>query len=493
MANAFYLLCLIGGLIGARNWKHGLVIAMILDCARDPVRKLVPGEPTTITYAVGLVWAGLMLNMLVSQRKRLMEIRQRFLWIDQVVILLLCSLVPGALMSLSLHKFGPVLALVGFVSYSVPLLGILVGICYTFDLAAFRRLLQVYIFVNSLFFIGSLAELLNWGWPGLGGLSGFHWIRYTSNDIVTLYSGFFRSPDIAGFHAANVMIASIMLLLNRGDKPRLERRMNPVWLFTASWSFVPLLLCGRRKMLVIPVVFVVTYLCYLNLFSRRDVRRVAAYIASVVAIGAVPLILLGNRSTVDSHQAYYASTLSDLAPRLRDNVAGSVVGTLQQSGVMGGGLGVATQGAHYFSSDQALNAWQEDGVSRLFMELGIPGVIMIGLAGIILIRRLGAEARKGGYAPLVELRAMMFAMSAGNLASFVASHQHFSSDPANTLWVLIFFGMFMGALAINLPANFNSAATAQPSQVPPPAMRPVGHFPGDAALSTGQPVGRAIE
>lgn len=466
---------------------------MILDCVRDPVRKLVPGEPNTITYAVSLVWAGLMLNMLVSQRKRLMEIRRRFMWVDQVAILLLCSLVPGALMSLSLHRFGAVLALVGFVSYSVPLLGILVGICYSFDLAAFRRLLQIYILVNSLFFVGSLAELLNWNLPGLGGLNGFIWIRYVSNDIVTLYSGFFRSPDIAGFHAANVMIASIMLLLNRGDKPRLERRMNPVWLFTASWSFVPLLLCGRRKMLVIPVVFVVTYLCYLNLFSRRDVRRVAAYIASVVAIGAVPLVLLGDRPTVDSHQAYYASTLNDLAPRLRDNVAGSVVGTLQQSGVMGGGLGVATQGAHYFSGGKGLNAWQEDGVSRLFMELGIPGVIMISIAAIILLRRLGAEARKGGYAPLVELRAMMFAMSAGNLASFVASHQHFSSDPANTLWVLIFFGMFIGALAIDLPANFNAAATAEPGYVPLPPVRPMGRLPGFAGSLSGRPSSQAFE
>ncbi|MCS7471461.1 hypothetical protein NZK35_32845 [Stieleria sp. ICT_E10.1] len=359
------------------------------------------------------------------------------------------GLIPGAVLSLALYQNGILLAGLGFISYAAPLLGIALGAALAFELRYLKRLLEIYVIVNSIALIGSVAEYLMWDWPALGGLKGFEWIRHMPGVIVRLISGFFRSPDIAGFHAANTMMVSAVLLLNRGDKVGLRRRINPLWLSTAIWSAVPLLLCGRRKMLIMPVIFIIAYLMYIQLAARRSVAQVLGYIILIVMIGAIPLAIYRDEEGLEDHQAYYATTISDVAPRLKDNVAGSVIGTLKQSGLMGSGLGVATQGAQHFAVEARYGVWQEDGVSRLFKELGVPGVVLISIAIWMVLRHCRREIRRQRYLPLIELQALVFALVMANVASFVASHQHFSGDPANALWVLLFGGVFVGTLALD--------------------------------------------
>ena len=424
------------------------MIAIVLDCFRDPIRKMSEGEPTLLTYCVCAVWGAAFVNLFFGGNDGIRRVRTLFPWIERAMTWYLLALLPGAVLSLALYQNGVLLAGLGFASYAAPLLGIALGVALAYELKFLKRLLQVYVIVNSIAFVGSIAEYLSWNWPGLGGLEGFEWIRHMPGVIVRLISGFFRSPDIAGFHAANTMMVSAMLLLNRGDRPGLRRRIDFAWLATATWSAVPLLLCGRRKMLIMPIVFVISYLLYLQLAGRRNVARILGYVVLLVAIGAVPLALYKDEEGLEDHQAYYATTISDVAPRLKDNVAGSVAGTLEQSGLMGSGLGVATQGAQHFAMEARRDVWQEDGLSRLFKELGVPGVVLMLIAFWMVVTNCRKNVRRQRFLPAIELQALVFALVTANGASFIASHQHFSGDPANALWVLLFVGVFIGLLAL---------------------------------------------
>ncbi|MEO1617957.1 MAG: hypothetical protein AAFV88_19035 [Planctomycetota bacterium] len=444
----FYILVGIGSLVAITDWRAGLMIAIVLDCFRDPVRKLSDGEPTLLTYCVCAIWGAAAVNVMFGGDRGLRQIRQRFPWIERAVILYIAGLLPGAALSLALYQNGVLLAGLGFVSYAAPLLGLVLGAVLATQLMTLKKLLQIYVLVNSVMLIGSVAEWLQWDWPALGGLEGFEWIRHMPGVIVRLISGFFRSPDIAGFHAANVLMVSTILLMNRGDKPGMVRSINPLWMSTAVWSVVPLMLCGRRKMLIMPVIFVVAYLLYLQVAAKQSIVRMVGYLCLLLAIGAIPLALYRDEEGFEDHQTYYATTISDVAPRLKENVAGGVLGTVKQSGVMGSGLGVATQGAQHFAIEARRDVWQEDGISRLFKELGIPGVVLILSAMIVLFRNCARQVRQHSFLPLIEIQAFTFALLLANFASFVASHQHFSGDPANALWALLFAGLFIGTLSL---------------------------------------------
>ena len=444
----YYIVVGLGALVALTDWRAGLLIAIVLDCIRDPVRKLADGEPTLATYCVCAIWGAASVNLLFRGDQGLRQIRKRFPWLERAMTWYLLGLLPGAVLSLAIYQNGVLLAGLGFLSYAAPLLGIALGVALAFRMKSLKTLLQVYVIINSIALIGSIAEWLQWDWPGLGGLQGFEWIRHMPGVIVRLISGFFRSPDIAGFHAANVLMVSTILLMNRGDKPRFRRSISPLWMSTAIWSVVPLLLCGRRKMLIMPVIFLIGYLLYIQIAARHNVMRILGYVILLIAIGAVPLSVYRDEEAIEDHQAYYATTISDVAPRLKDNVADSVVGTLRQSGIMGSGLGVATQGAQHFAIEARRDVWQEDGISRLFKELGVPGVFLIGCAILIVLKNGRIQIRQQRYLPLIEIQAFAFALLMANLASFVASHQHFSGDPANALWVLLFAGVFVGSLAL---------------------------------------------
>ena len=101
-------------------------------------------------------------------------------------------------------------------------------------------------------------------------------------------------------------------------------------------------------------------------------------------------------------------------------------------------------------------------MSRLFKELGVPGVVLMAIAGWMVLQNSRKHIRKQSFVPLVELQAMVFALAMSNLASFVVSHQHFSGDPANALWVLLFGGVFVGSLALPPPVKRGIARPTQP-------------------------------
>jgi hypothetical protein len=91
-------------------------------------------------------------------------------------------------------------------------------------------------------------------------------------------------------------------------------------------------------------------------------------------------------------------------------------------------------------------SWQEDGGSRLFKELGIPGVLLVAVAGIFFFLAISQSLKLiPVWHPAQSLQICLVSVVAANLASFLISHQQYSGDPMTCLFVVFLVGAALGA------------------------------------------------
>jgi hypothetical protein len=91
-----------------------------------------------------------------------------------------------------------------------------------------------------------------------------------------------------------------------------------------------------------------------------------------------------------------------------------------------------------------IKAWQEDGVSRVFAEMGVFGALLVLCA---LIQGLKACRRALNMVPplhpIGELQIGLAGIVSASAASFVISHQAFSGDPCSMLFVAFLLGVML--------------------------------------------------
>jgi hypothetical protein len=460
-------LLVVCSLVALANWRHGIFLSVIVDALRDPIRKLTPDQPVWMSQGIVLVWAVILFSCLTRNGRTFRDIRVMFPRLRDGAIFFITALIPGAILSFILYQNGWFLVLIGGMSYVGPLLGLYVGICFAENTRDIVRLMQMYVVINSVVLVGSLAEQLGWDWPGLGGLLGMVWIRHMPGVLVRMVSGFYRSPDIAGLHAAHVVVFSILLAIPKSRRDMLR----PHWFVSAIWGIFTLFVAGRRKMFAIPVVFLLVWVYFEFSRRQRSSKNLLAFISlAVVVVGGGMIYFVQGDEQLEHHQVYMSTTIFEMAPKFYDNSLMSSVVTVSQSGILGSGLGVATQGAQYAGVERT-QVWQEDGLSRLFKELGVPGVFLLIVAAVQFFRSL----RQAFKIPLQD-PARVLLQNAGisiflaNLACFVVSHQHISGDVTNGIMPLLFLGSVFGHVIGNerrlssIPTLVNGA-NASPSSM----------------------------
>ncbi len=441
MEYAYLGLIAITGVVALTNWRFALYLCLAVDLIRDPVRKLAEGQPVWITVAGTLPWLAVMLAAFSQERIELRMLFQRYPRIKWALGLFVVALIPGFLLSCVSYHSGYILAIIGAVSYLGPFVGLALGYLFIDNERTVIRFFVIYILLNSLMMVGTPLEFLNVDVPGLGGIR-MDWIRYREGYVVDLISGFYRSPDVMGLHAAHIMMFG--LILASRSKPALAVG----WLSLVMWGCVCVLLCGRRKMIAIPLVFLVTYLALSYCHgSAKRVRTLAGIVMAAILAGGV-LMLSDTDDQWTEYAEYASTTLIELPDRLNDNVVGGVVESVRQSGILGAGLGTGTQGRHYAGVETGSGAggWQEDGLGRLILEVGIPGFILFLVAGIYVAlsfrQALNLVPRES---QVRDLQLLLLGVVAGDLASFVVAHQHFSGDPVSALIVTLIGGAVLGA------------------------------------------------
>ena len=423
------------------RWRQALYAAVFLEAVRDPVRKLSDSETILITLSGAGLWLLISVVAVAAEWNEFARMFRRYRQLRAMLVALVVAIVPASLVSIQLYQGGYKLVLVGAVSYLAPIFGVGLGYLFAESEKTLDRLLTVYVATNAVLLVGVPLEFLGFDLPGLGGLQGAEWVRYHDDKIIDLIGGFYRSPDIMGLHASHVAMFSMLLMLRDGRRAKLP------WALLATWAVVCLLLCGRRKMIVLPLVFAAAYLVIGLVRRTGRANGLIAYglIAGLLAGAAV----LGTAEEVESSEyvEYAGSTFTEGVGRVNDSVIRNSIGTMRQVGLIGGGLGTATQGRYYLNVETGRDArgWQEDGVSRVIMEFGVPGAIMLVVAAANFLLAMWAAVRLVGRRTGVQhYQIALVAVVLANAASFVISHQQYSGDPASALFAAMAAGMVLG-------------------------------------------------
>jgi hypothetical protein len=236
-----------------------------------------------------------------------------------------------------------------------------------------------------------------------------------------MITGFFRSPDLMGWHAALLVMFSIVMSF---------RAKTPVekigWIIFIVWGGINLLISGRNKMIFMPAIFMAV-VGLLNLYKGGTGKTMQYALVGLVSMGL--LLAVTSRLDVDNEFLLYTQRgASDAPERLAAGGLGSVLTTYRQSGFFGEGLGSASTGARH-GGKGAIKTWQESGPSKLMVELGVTGFLASIAFVIALLRSYWMLFRMvPSNAQELQLYIGFLGIAVANSASYAISHQAFG-DP----------------------------------------------------------------
>ncbi len=460
---ATYLLLAIVALCAFRSmagWRTGLLLVIVIAAIQDPFRKLIPGAPTWASLSTFPVFAMVIFVSASKTRGWWTEFRKFNPNVAQSLRGLMLLSLPAAVISASYSSGSWQLTILGAVSYSWIFLAMIVGFHYPRRLQDLRKLLMVYCLAHGVMLSGGIFQFLGWfpGWRILGDDAiGFKWLRQIYGYDIHIISGFYRSGDVMGWHAAAVSLMSLLLAwTGRGTR-------RYFWVFLSAFAIGALMLCGRRKMVYLIPVFAIG-LIWLYWQAGR-----AARVWAVVGLLAVPFAsvwigtdLLGEGS---AQIHYYSTGRDESLDQIQDHGFTELGETYDQVGFFGAGLGTATPGSHNIHVDRP-HTWQEGGATRVLVELGVPGAVgfLAVMVTILLSLWRVTKAQLRARTPQGHYAAGLVSFFLANVGSLVVSGQ-ILADP----FIASFLGFMIGlTLSLERPqlAAIPANALAQPAVAP---------------------------
>jgi hypothetical protein len=434
------------------EWSLGPLLCLATAIVQDPLRKLTPAHPVLFVGFVGVVFGAMCLGALI--RGVPLNLKSSFGRYRQLALpfsLFLLLVVVEALNSYIRFE-NPMITLIGLLTYLLPLLSIVCSYQWVVRQGQFRinQFMNWYIVCIGLALITVYLEYSGYRWPVLGSV-GPKLIIYDniSGIILPSFSGIFRAPEIAAWHA---MTAGCFVLLSIT-----RRRITVTRLLTtvivAALLIALGLLTGRRKIAIEFAVFVSTYVVLWAIFERG--------VGKLVNVAVVGAALAGY--------AWLAGALQDGVPRLNDRDASNYGHYLQHTenafgevpsrfvelgiapvmwaydsfGLFGAGLGVGSQGTQYFGGGGRIVGAAEGGLGKIVLELGVPGLFVMGWIAIVLYRYLWQIMRTASrHSPTISR------LSFGLVSFLVANAAGFSvaTQAYGDLFVLLILSWTLGFL-----------------------------------------------
>jgi hypothetical protein len=460
MALAVYL-ALIGlaTLFALVDWRRAWLFVIICGVVQDPVRKLTPGSPVWISFLVIILYGAI----IIGARRELLadgrDFARRFPTISTSLMMVFITLCVAAMNGIVTYGVAlwkvPLLSLI---TYCVPLLAAAFGYTWLRREEGMYAYLRIYAWVTAIALIGTFLEYLRVESPifGLVAYQG-DYIRHLPGIQIRLLSGIYRSPDVMAWHAAMLTSIAIAFALRHGFG-----RAMLLWSGVAAWGFFNCMVAGRRKAIYFVVVFVAVFLW-------RSLKRVRAAQALAVVSLLLLLALVVRQLAQDDETSIYArgalTTQSEIAQRLQ----GGIFETFSQFGLMGAGLGTATQGVYHLLGNRAIVGWQEGGLGKLAVELGLPGILALLVLGWFMIRlllRLTAIADVPGSSHF--LRALLFALTVANATGFIVSAQAYT-DAVLALMTGFLGGCLFATATLDERAARSAESEAEEAPVVSPA------------------------
>jgi hypothetical protein len=433
----FVLFIIVGVFVTIMDWRRGLFMMVIIAALQDPIRKLMPGTPSYFVLAGTPIWAAIIVIAFTKVPHLWMRFKGSHRQLALSMKILVIAMIPAALLSASYGTNSWRFTLLGFFSYGGLLLGWLIGFVYARDEKDITRLMAFYCLVTSVMLLGTHIQYLGLAsaWPAIGTEAlGMEWVRYTDFGPVNLYAGFYRSPDVMGWHA--VMAAMFSSLLAFREKK--SRRI--FWFIVAAWAIGAAMLCGRRKMILMLPLF---GLIFSWIYWRARSTTKAAFIVGMLALIFVAGYTVYNVTSADEGiEQYYVHYFWNAPARVKSHGIDSVLETYRQFGFFGAGLGFAVQGSQNVEGDKP-RVWQEGGLEKVLVELGVPGFLSFIFLAAALVRALLKVVfdQLSPGLPEFPIFAGLAAIVLANACSFVASHQIFGD-----FFILVFFSFLTGVL-----------------------------------------------
>lgn len=421
--------------------RYSLMAMLVIGFSQDPFRKLVAGEPIIFIVMVGVVFGVMFLKTL--NVVGLSRSAQPFIaWSDDVRKPLVFFLM--VLVLQFFHSFlrwgNPIVSLIGMISYLSPFLAIIVGYYAIDRMADIRRFMKIYVLIGLL-----LAITVAMSFSGIE-FSIFREVGsglkiYDQGTVLRSYSGFMRTGEIAAWHLATSACFLIILYVTSSRKPPVLMVAALVILFMLAITFT-----GRRKMLMLVTLFSFSYL--LGYLYYRKTLAIAYFLSGVsglflVWVAVQTLFPEGYSSDVQNYLARSSSVYSDASGRFLKLGLKPVSWALERVGLLGGGLGIASQGVQFFQNTNIAGGSGEGGLGKVMVELGLPGLLATAwlmLAFARYINKALALSAQHFVSPYVMPLILGFSVLLGvNVLTFTVATQVYGD-----IFILLMLGMMSG-------------------------------------------------
>jgi len=375
--------------LSAFQWRFTLTGVLLIGFTQDVFRKLVVGEPRIFVVMVGVVFAIGLLSLL--SRKGSVGLTEPFLkWTSDLRLPLTLFIVLLAVQFFhSLFRFGsPVLGIIGLLSYGAPFLAVVLGYYWANNLHQVRQFFKVYVSIGIFVALSVALSFQGYEW-GIFKEVGAGLKIYDMGTVLMSHAGIMRTGEIAAWHIATTACLLLVLFFT-------ERRNRSTLLLAVfiTLLMIAIFLTGRRKMFMLFSLFFVFYI-----FGSAYFRRGLA-IGYVIAGGGIMLVgwLVvevifpgGYGESVNNYIARGTTVYSAATDRFVHLGINPIFWAYNRVGLFGGGLGVGSQGAGYYSSIAIAGGSSEGGLGKIMVELGLLGLIImawLGLNGLRYVYRI---------------------------------------------------------------------------------------------------------
>ena len=472
------------------DWRKGLFAMIIVAFLQDPARKLELDRPVYFTLLVGVVFATAYLRAQVNTRFVPAQIPgwKHFLRTPFIVLLVLLA-AQGANALVVYGK--PVIVAIGALSYLAPLPALFAG--YHFALKRGQTGIErwlIWYLVAALIVLPSIAlEYAGIDWQILGDVGeGFQ--MFQEDAVLIAHSGFLRASETAAWHTATAVC--VLLLLSSMRRISMKRIVAVVGIIVALLAIG--ILTGRRKIFVEIAIFISIYVSLLAFFGKGGAKlAVGAIVGGLFSFVFVTWVVDDQASfragPDDVRYQRYAERTATVGYDMADRFVGlglePVQWAIQGHGWLGGGLGVASQGAQHFGGGaDVFGGAGEGGLGKITAELGVPGLaiaLWFGFASL----RYGWHVLKfvsERSTTVARLAYGLVAFLVANLAVFFVATQLFGD-----LFVLLLLGLVAGFfLATPVLAEREQAQRNAPRE-PVPSSRRIAVPAAGWARRVGRP------
>ena len=436
------------------EWRFGLLLCLVTAIVQDPLRKLTPGQPVFYVAFVAVVFAGMCLGALVrgvSLNPNIIFKRYRHLATPFSMFFLLIIVQAFN----SYLRFGnPMITLLGLLTYVLPLISIACSYQLVFRQGGLRiyQFIKWYVVCMALALTSVYLEYSGYHWQVLGTVGPRLVIFDTvSNQILQAYAGVFRAPEIAAWHAMTAASFALLLIFSRGISFTRILTAMAVATFLIGLG----LLTGRRKIVIEFAVFISAYFILWIILERHASNLVGIAVTGAAVIGYFWLAAELREDTVTtrydrelltSYSRYVAhseAVFHAVPSRFVELGIAPVTWAYDGFGLFGAGLGAGTQGAQHFGGGGAKAGAAEGGLGKITLELGVPGLFVLGWLAILVLRYLWKIMRIASQHSrrMGRLCSALFSFLVANIAGFSVATQAYGD-----LFILLILSWVVGFL-----------------------------------------------